>query len=42
MIRARVHKVIEEDRYPELVIVRLRGQRQVDRWLDGALARNLR
>ncbi|MFI6301978.1 adenylate kinase [Amycolatopsis thailandensis] len=42
MIRARVHKVIEEDRYPDLVIVRLRGQRQVDHWLDGPLARNLR
>ncbi len=42
LIRARVHKVIEENRYPGLVIVRLRGQRQVDRWLDGALARNLR
>ncbi|MEU3628931.1 hypothetical protein BS329_18260 [Amycolatopsis coloradensis] len=26
----------------DLVIVRLRGQRQVDRWLDGAFARNLR
>ncbi|MFK0248499.1 adenylate kinase [Amycolatopsis azurea] len=42
MIRARVHKVIAENRYPDLVIVRLRGQRQVDRWLDGPLARNLR
>ncbi|OXM43218.1 (d)CMP kinase [Amycolatopsis alba] len=42
MIRARVHKVIEENRYPDLVVVRLRGQRQVDRWLGGAFARNLR
>ncbi|WP_410650546.1 adenylate kinase [Amycolatopsis sp. cmx-4-54] len=42
IIRARVHKIIAENRYPDLVVVRLRGQRQVDRWLDGPLARNLR
>ncbi|MGY6658536.1 adenylate kinase [Amycolatopsis sp. TRM77291] len=42
MIRARVRKVIAENRYPDLVVVRLRGQRQVDRWLDGPFARNLR
>ncbi|RSN65632.1 adenylate kinase [Amycolatopsis sp. WAC 04182] len=42
MIGARVRKVIAENRYPDLVVVRLRGQRQVDRWLDGPLARNLR
>ncbi|WP_340683789.1 adenylate kinase [Amycolatopsis coloradensis] len=42
LIRARVHKVLAENRYPDLVVVRLRGQRQVDRWLDGPLARNLR
>ncbi|MFE6615800.1 AAA family ATPase [Amycolatopsis sp. NPDC057786] len=42
IIRSRVRKVIAENRYPDLVVVRLRGQRQVDRWLDGPLARNLR
>jgi hypothetical protein len=39
VIRARVRRVIAEDRYPELVVVRLRGQRQVDRWLRGPFAR---
>nr|WP_233594975.1 (d)CMP kinase [Amycolatopsis sp. WAC 04169] len=36
MMRARVRKVIDENRYPGLVVVRLRGQRQVDQWLRGA------
>jgi adenylate kinase family enzyme len=40
MLRARVRKVIEENRYPGLVIVRLCGQRQVDQWLRGPFARN--
>ncbi|WET78339.1 hypothetical protein P3102_30410 [Amycolatopsis sp. QT-25] len=42
IMRARVHGVIAENRYPDLGVVRLRGQRQVDRRLDGPLARNLR
>jgi adenylate kinase family enzyme len=35
LMRARVRRVIAEDRHPGLVIVRLRGQRQVDAWLRG-------
>jgi hypothetical protein len=35
VIRARVRRVIAEDRYPDLVVVRLRGQRQVEKWLNG-------
>lgn len=38
MMRARVHRVIAEDCHPGLVIVRLRGQRQVDAWLRGPFA----
>lgn len=38
VMRARVLRVIDEDRHPGLVIVRLRGQRQVDRWLRGPFA----
>ena len=37
-IRARVRQVIAEDRHPDLVVVRLRGQRQVERWLAGPFA----
>lgn len=33
LIRARVLRVIAEDRHPDLIVVRLRGQRQVDTWL---------
>lgn len=39
--RARVRQVIEEDRHPDLVIVRLRGQRQVDTWLRGPFTHSL-
>ncbi|WP_394361745.1 (d)CMP kinase [Amycolatopsis sp. SB7-3] len=35
IMRARVRKVIDENRHPDLVVVRLRGQRQVDQWLRG-------
>ncbi|MEV4058235.1 adenylate kinase [Amycolatopsis sp. NPDC049688] len=38
IMRARVRKVVDEDRYPDLVVVRLRGQRQVDRWLRGPVS----
>ncbi|MEV4144538.1 (d)CMP kinase [Amycolatopsis sp. NPDC049691] len=38
IMRARVRKVIEENRHPDLVVVRLRGQRQVDRWLAGPVS----
>jgi adenylate kinase family enzyme len=41
VMRARVLRVIAEDRHPGLVIVRLRGQRQVDAWLNGPFARAL-
>jgi adenylate kinase family enzyme len=41
MMRARVHRVIAEDCHPGLVIVRLRGQRQVDAWLRGPFARSI-
>jgi hypothetical protein len=41
MMRARVRRVIAEDCHPGLVIVRLRGQRQVDAWLRGPLARSI-
>ncbi|MCS7484784.1 adenylate kinase [Umezawaea endophytica] len=37
-IRARVRRVITENRHPDLVVVRLRGQRQVERWLAGPFA----
>jgi hypothetical protein len=33
ILRARVRRVIDENRHPGLVVVRLRGQRQVDQWL---------
>ncbi|UMP07290.1 adenylate kinase [Amycolatopsis sp. EV170708-02-1] len=42
IMRARVRKVIDENRHPGLVVVRLRGQRQVDRWLRGPFARACR
>ncbi|HET6704798.1 adenylate kinase [Amycolatopsis sp.] len=38
IMRARVRRVIDENRHPGLVVVRLRGQRQVDRWLRGAVS----
>lgn len=38
ILRARVRKVIDENRYPDLVVVRLRGQRRVDRWLRGPVS----
>lgn len=38
VIRARVRRVIAEDRHPDLVVVRLRGQRQVEQWLAGPFA----
>jgi adenylate kinase family enzyme len=41
IMRARVHKLIEENRHPDLAVVRLRGQRQVDHWLRGPFARAL-
>ncbi|MGV9361460.1 (d)CMP kinase [Amycolatopsis sp. NPDC003731] len=37
-IRNRVKRVIAEDNHPGLVIVRLRGQREVDAWLRGPFA----
>jgi hypothetical protein len=37
-IRARVRRLLAEDRHPDLVVVRLRGQRQVERWLAGPFA----
>ncbi|WP_284748540.1 (d)CMP kinase [Amycolatopsis sp. RTGN1] len=36
--RARVRKVVDENRYSGLLVVRLRGQRQVDAWLRGPVA----
>ncbi|MEU8415813.1 adenylate kinase [Amycolatopsis japonica] len=42
IMRARVRKVIDENRYPGLVVVRLCGQRQVDQWLRGPFARTFR
>jgi adenylate kinase family enzyme len=41
IMRARVRRVIAEDRHPGLVIVRLRGQRQVDAWLRGPFAHSV-
>jgi adenylate kinase family enzyme len=38
ILRARVRRVIDENRHPGLVVVRLRGQRQVDRWLRGPVS----
>ncbi|WP_290054190.1 hypothetical protein [Amycolatopsis sp. MEP2-6] len=38
ILRARVRRVIDEDRHPGLVVVRLRGQRQVDSWLRGLVS----
>lgn len=39
LMRAKVRRVIAEGRHPHLVIVRLRGQRQVNAWLRGPFAR---
>jgi hypothetical protein len=41
VLRARVRRLVAEDRHPGLTVVRLRGQRQVDAWLRGPFARNL-
>jgi hypothetical protein len=41
LMRARVRRIIAEGRHPDLVIVRLRGQRQVDAWLRGPFARSI-
>ncbi|KOV82234.1 adenylate kinase [Nocardia sp. NRRL S-836] len=38
VLRARVRRTIAENRHPHLVVVRLRGQRQVDAWLRGLFA----
>lgn len=38
LLRARVRRLIAEDRHPDLVVVRLRGQRQVEKWLAGPFA----
>ncbi|WP_410596667.1 adenylate kinase [Amycolatopsis sp. lyj-23] len=38
IMRRRVRQVIDENRHPGLVVVRLRGQRQVDRWLRGPVS----
>jgi adenylate kinase family enzyme len=35
VMQARVRRVLAEDHHTDLVIVRLRGQRQVDAWLRG-------
>jgi hypothetical protein len=40
-MRARVRRVIAEDRHPGLMIVRLRGQRQVDAWLAGPFTHSI-
>lgn len=37
-IRARVRRLLAEDNHSDLVVVRLRGQRQVERWLAGPFA----
>jgi hypothetical protein len=37
-IRARVRRLLAEDNHPDLVVVRLRGQRQVEKWLAGPFA----
>jgi adenylate kinase family enzyme len=42
VLRARVRQVISEDRHQHLLVVRLRGQRQVDRWLRGPFAHAVR
>ncbi|HEX6344536.1 adenylate kinase [Umezawaea sp.] len=34
-VRAGVRRLISEDRHPDLVVVRLRGQRQVREWVRG-------
>ena len=39
ILRARVRRVISGDRHSDLVIVRLRGHRQVDAWLRGPFTR---
>lgn len=41
LMRARVRRVLAENRHPDLVIVRLRGQRQVDAWLRGPFAHSI-
>jgi hypothetical protein len=41
MTRARVRRVIAEGHHPDLVIVRLRGQRQVDAWLRGPFTHSI-
>ncbi|WP_370968732.1 (d)CMP kinase [Amycolatopsis sp. cg9] len=38
ILRARVRRTIDENRHPGLVVVRLRGQRQVDSWLRGPVS----
>ncbi|RSM42042.1 adenylate kinase [Amycolatopsis balhimycina DSM 5908] len=38
IMRARVRRVIDENSHPDLVVVRLRGQRQVNRWLRGPVS----
>ncbi|MFI5591438.1 (d)CMP kinase [Amycolatopsis sp. NPDC051758] len=38
ILRARVREVVDENRHPGLVVVRLRGQRQVDNWLRGPVS----
>lgn len=38
LIRARVRRLLAEDNHPDLVVVRLRGQRQVEKWLAGPFA----
>lgn len=40
-IRARVVTLIEEGGHPHLIVVRLRGQREVDAWLRGPLRQAL-
>jgi hypothetical protein len=40
-MRARVRRVIAENRHESLVIVRLCGQRQVDTWLRGPFTGSL-
>lgn len=38
ILRARVRQVVDENRHPGLVVVRLRGQRQVDSWVRGPVS----
>jgi adenylate kinase family enzyme len=40
-LRDRVRRVVAQDSHPDLVVVRLRGQRQVDAWLRDTFSRSI-